>query len=136
VQLDNVIREKVESTPRKRLTKAQKAELLARQNDLCGECGVSLVWRVEGGHKVYGPMIDEHVLRLFLGGSNHMENRQIWCISCSKEKTRREATENAKVRRMIAKADPETRKPSRMQSKGFRKHPTLKRTLRGKVVPR
>lgn len=129
-------REKVESTPRKRLTKAQKAELLARQDDCCGECGTSLIWWIKGDLKIYGPMIDEHVLRLFVGGSNDLQNRQMWCVSCSKEKTRLEATENAKIRRLIIKGDSETRKPATMRSRGFSRHPTLKRTMGGKVVPR
>lgn len=122
-------------TPEKRkpLTKAQRREILARQEDCCGECGTSLIWQVVEGQKVYGPMIDEHVLRLFVGGPNDLRNRQLWCVPCSKAKTRAEAPQNAKVRRILD-WDSEDKQPSRLQGRGFDQR--LTKTLRGQVKPR
>jgi len=116
-------REPVVPEARKPLTRAQRQEILARQEDNCGECGASLIWQVVDGHKVYGPMIDEHVLRLFVGGSNELRNRQLWCVLCSKAKTKAEAPQNAKVRRILD-WDSEDDKPSRLRGGGFDKTKT------------
>lgn len=125
-------REPVEPTKRKPLTPAQRREILARQNDLCGECDASLIWQVVEGRKVYGPVIDEHVLRLFVGGSNELRNRQLWCVACSKAKTKAEAPQNAKVRRILAWDEPA--EPSRIHSRGFDQR--LSKGVNGKVKPR
>lgn len=126
-------REAVVPEPRKPLTKAQRREILARQHDCCGECGNSLIWQVVDGHKVYGPMIDEHVKRLYIGGSNELNNRQLWCVPCSKAKTKAEAPQNAKIRRLLAGEEGEP-EPSRLQGRGFPKH--LTKGVNGKVRPR
>ena len=64
-------REPVEATERKRLTAAQKAHLLERQQHRCaGPCQQGLVWALVEGKPVYGPMIDENIIPLQLGGSN------------------------------------------------------------------
>lgn len=125
-------REPVVPEKRKPLTKAQRREILARQDDNCGECGTSLIWRVEAGQKIYGPMIDEHVKRLFVGGSNELRNRQLWCVGCSKAKTKAEAPQNAKVRRILQWGEDE--RPSRLQGRGFPKH--LTKSVNGAVKPR
>lgn len=111
--------ERVEPTPRKRLTKAQKALLLAQQDDCCGNCGTSLIWSVVDGVKVYGPMIDEHILPLFVGGGNNIENRGMWCVPCSSDKTKGEAGPNAKIRRIIARADGTRKERKPIPSRGF-----------------
>lgn len=126
-------REPVASTPRKPLTPNQRREILARQEDLCGECGTSLIWQVVEGRKVYGPMIDEHFLRLYVGGSNELRNRQLWCVGCSKAKTKAEAAPNAKIRRILDWEE-EEQAPSRLHGPGFPKH--LTRGVDGKVRPR
>lgn len=125
--------ERIEATPRKRLTQAQKRKLLDTQDGLCGNCQQPLFQEIEG-QRLWKPMIDEHVERLFVGGSNDLANRQMWCVDCAREKTRAEAKPNAKIRRLIIKEDPDQRKPSRMQSRGFDK--TKSRGFDGKVRAR
>lgn len=129
--------ERVEPTKRKPLTKAQKAFLLDQQGDLCGNCATPLVAALEGGAKVYGPMIDEHILPLFVGGSNDLENRAMWCVPCSSAKTKAEAAPNAKIRRIIARTDGTRRERQKIPGGGFRKSATHKRQIgTGKVIPR
>lgn len=125
-------REPVTPTPRKPLTPKQRREILARQDDCCGECGAALIWQIVEGRKVYGPMIDEHVLRLFVGGANELRNRQLWCVGCSTAKNKAEAPQNAKIRRILDWD--EEAAPSSLQGRGFDK--TKTRTFRGKVQPR
>jgi 5-methylcytosine-specific restriction endonuclease McrA len=127
-------REPVVPEPRKQLTKAQRREILERQHDCCGECGNSLIWQVVDGQKVYAPMIDEHVKRLFIGGSNELNNRQLWCVGCSKAKTRAEAPENAKIRRLLADQEDDAAPQHRWQSRGFDQR--LTKGFNGQVRPR
>jgi hypothetical protein len=79
-------REPVEATERRRLTAAQKAHLLGRQRDRCASCQESLIWAVVEGRPVYGPMIDEHIIPLELGGSNDLSNRELRCVPLRQEK--------------------------------------------------
>lgn len=105
---------------RKPLTKKQRAELALSQGGICGcGCGVKLDHAREG-------TIDEHLRPLGLQGTNALENRSIWRKPCSDEKTyKRDLPSIRKAQRLEKKADPLTRKPSRMQSKPFPK-PTTK----------
>ena len=116
-------RERVEATERRRLTPREKAILLERQHDLCGgPCGQSLVWMtLDNGTKVYGPMIDEHVLPLGLAGSNDLSNRAMWCVDCAKAKTREDIKRIRKAQRLERDNDPETRRRSkfRLRGRGF-----------------
>ena len=110
-------REPVEIHPRKPLTKRQRAQLALDQNGLCGcGCGEKLDHAREG-------TIDEHVLALALGGVNDLHNRSLWRKPCATEKTRGDVRAIAKVKRIIAKSSPETRKPPKMKSGGVREKP-------------
>ncbi len=84
--IDPASPEPVEATPRKRLTAAEKATLLERQQRNCACCNESLIWDIIDGKPVYGPMIDEHIIPLELGGSNELANRELRCVPCAKQK--------------------------------------------------
>jgi len=115
-------REPLDATPRKRLTAAQKAEILDRQRDRCAGCKESLIWAVVDGKSVYGPMVDEHVIPLELGGSNDLSNRELRCVSCAKKKTRQDQKDIAHVRRM------------RLKDRG--EFPEARQKLRGRGFPK
>jgi hypothetical protein len=93
---------------RKRLTKAQRAQLMLDQNGRCGcGCGEKLDALREG-------IIDEHLIPLELTGPNAMHNRQLWRAPCSAEKTKKDRKDIAKVQRLAGEtcAGP-TRRPLR-----------------------
>lgn len=96
-------REPQEPTPRKRLTATDRCTILDRQHDLCAGCNETLVSTVIDGKSVYGPMIDEHIIPLELGGSNDLSNRELRCVPCAKLKTKKDRRDIAHVRRMRLK---------------------------------
>lgn len=114
---------------RKPLTKKQRAAIALSQGGICGcGCGVKLDHAREG-------TIDEHVVALGLQGTNDLSNRQIWRKPCSDQKTfKKDLPAIWKAKRLEKKADPLTRKPSRMQSRGFQTN--LTKRFDGSVVPR
>lgn len=107
-------REPVEIHARKPLTKRQRAQLALDQDGKCG-CGC--------GNKLDAKAIDEHIIPLWCGGTNDLDNRKLYAFDCAKRKTAKEATERGRVKRLIAKESPETRKPPKMKSGGFRPKP-------------
>jgi 5-methylcytosine-specific restriction endonuclease McrA len=123
-QIDPVPREPVAATIRKRLTGAERAVVLARQHHVCaGGCQQSLVWSVVDGKRVYGPMIDEHIIPLELGGSNELSNRELRCVPCAKEKTRADRKAIAKVARILRRASGQERRKQKIRSRGFQRDP-------------
>ncbi len=84
---------------RNRLTKAQVLELFMRQDGKCPCCGQQLQTK---GHQPI-EFTDEHVAPLWRGGSNELKNRELWCRPCSGDKTKVEATDRAKMKRVRAK---------------------------------
>ena len=116
--------EPIEATPRKRLTAAERAAILTRQQDRCaGRCREGLIWSIVDGRAVYGPMIDEHVIPLELGGSNDISNRELLCVPCAKEKTsadRKAIAKVARIRRRQAGHEPRKQK---IRSRGFPRDP-------------
>lgn len=122
-------REPVELHERKPLTPAQKVALLDRQSDLCGcGCGERLV-RDDG---ICEPMIDEHVVPLWCGGTNELTNRALYLVACARKKTVREATERGHVLRLERDHDPATRRksPHRLRGRKFRRADDLKESAR------
>lgn len=77
--------------PREKLTRKQFAALFLRQDGRCGNCDQRL--EVKGGKPV---CVDEHLNPLWRGGTNALENRELWCVPCTKPKTATEAGERAK----------------------------------------
>jgi 5-methylcytosine-specific restriction endonuclease McrA len=117
-------REPVEATERKRLTLAEKATLLQRQQHRCaGPCGQSLIWSIVDGKPVHGPMIDEHVIPLQMGGSNDLSNRELRCVACAKEKTRADRKAIAKVARIHRRLAGQERPKQKIRSRGFPRDP-------------
>jgi 5-methylcytosine-specific restriction endonuclease McrA len=122
--IEPVDHEPVEPTPRRRLTRAERSLLLERQNDCCaGPCGKSLVWSVIDDRPVYGPMIDEHVIPLDLGGSNDLTNRELLCVPCAKQKTRADRTAIAKAARIRRREAGEEPPKRQIRSRGFPRDP-------------
>jgi 5-methylcytosine-specific restriction endonuclease McrA len=80
-----------EPEDRKPLTRKQFAALFMRQDGRCGNCGQRL--EIKGGRLV---CIDEHLNPLWRGGSNGLENRELWCVPCTKPKTAAESTARTK----------------------------------------
>jgi 5-methylcytosine-specific restriction protein A len=116
--------EQVEATPRRRLTAAERAAILRRQHDRCaGKCRESLIWSIVDGRAVYGPMVDEHIIPLELGGANDLSNRELLCVSCAKEKTRIDRKAIAKVARIRRRHAGEERLKQKIRSRGFPRDP-------------
>lgn len=114
----------LDATPRQRLTRAERNLILERQANKCDACGETLIWLVlDNGAEVFGPMIDEHILPLDLGGSNDLSNRALYCVPCAKAKTREDMKRILKARRLRRKeAGEDTGKP-KMKGRGFRRDP-------------
>lgn len=114
--------EPLSATLRKRLTPAERVTILDRQHDNCAGCSDTLIWTVIEGTKVYGPMIDEHILPLDLGGSNDLSNRELRCVPCAKAKTREDVKRIAKARRLRIKNGPPELRPKAqpIRSRGFK----------------
>lgn len=110
-------REPVEKTPRRSVSDKRRLALFSRANCRC-ECGC--------GEKLKPDWQLEHRIPLWCGGADDESNYEAWNKACHAKKTAREASERGKVNRLIKKADPLTRKPSRMQSRPFSK-PTEKK---------
>ena len=117
-------RQPVEATERRRLTAAQRAFLLQRQQHRCaGPCGQSPIWAIVEGKVIYEPMIDEHVIPLELGGSNDLTNRLLLCVPCAKRKTRVDRKAIAKAARIRRREAGEERPKRKIRSRGFPRDP-------------
>jgi 5-methylcytosine-specific restriction endonuclease McrA len=115
-------REKIEATPRKAFTPKQRAEAFLRAAGRCEKCLT----------KLHGCWELDHIVSLWMGGGHEPSNWQCLCVDCHRrEKTPADAKARAKVKRLERKADPVTRKPSRMQSRGFDK--SLRRKMNGTI---
>ena len=117
-------RQPVEAPERKRLTAAERSFLLQRQQHRCaGPCGESLIWAIVEGKAVYGPMIDEHVIPLELGGSNDLSNRLLLCVPCAKQKTRVDRKAIAKAARIRRREVGDERPKRKIRSRSFPRDP-------------
>jgi 5-methylcytosine-specific restriction endonuclease McrA len=84
---------------RNRLKRSEVVELFLAQDGRCPNCGQEL--KTKGHLEVEA--IDEHVKPLWLGGTNRLDNRALFCIPCAKGKTAKEATQRAKGKRVFLK---------------------------------
>jgi len=107
------MREPVPATPRAVMTKARRLRIYMACNGRC-VCGVKV--------PMEGTTID-HALSLFKGGADTDDNLRFLCRACDKPKTAQDATDHAKLRRLIANEDPETRPVTKrpIRSRGFQK---------------
>lgn len=99
------------ATPRKAMTAARRARIIARDGEVCARLGCEVTTGLEV----------DHVVPLELTGKDEDENLQLLCGPHHKAKTRLDLKMIARARRLRKKADPATRKPSRMKSRGFPK---------------
>lgn len=107
-------------TERKRLTTADRINILQRQAYCCGNCPASLVLVKGETYRVFTAMIDEHIIPLELGGSNDLSNRALYCVPCAKAKTRDDIKRISKARRQAKLMQPREPSRHRLQSRGFR----------------
>lgn len=103
-------REIVEPTKRRAMGKARRLRIYLSCEGRCYKCGVKVP--LEG-------TVIEHPIQLWMGGSDDDADLRLICGPCDKPKTAKDAAARAKVRSLIKKADPETRKPPRMKGRGF-----------------
>lgn len=105
-------RDPVLPTPRRAMTPKRRLEALLRSNGRCARCKVKLGEEFEV----------DHPITLFLGGPDDASNTVALCVPCHRgKKTPADAKVHAKVKRLIAKSDPTTRKPPKMRSRPFPK---------------
>lgn len=114
---------------RKPLTRAQFGQLMIDQGGRCGcGCGEKLQPMTER-------VIDEHRIPLAIGGTNDLENRELWRTPCAKAKTaKKDQPAIAKCNRLIARAEGTRRARKPIASRGFDK--TMRKRMDGKVEPR
>lgn len=95
------------ATPRKAMTPARRARIVARDGEVCArlDCDCTTGLQVD------------HIIALELTGKDEDENLQLLCTPHHAAKTRLDLKMIARARRLRKKADPETRKPSRMVSR-------------------
>ena len=98
---------------RKPLNRREFAELALRQEGRCGcGCGRKLDFRTPRA------ITDEHILALFEGGTNDLDNRALYVTDpCAKAKTDAEKAVHAKIRRRRGEKGQQARK-SRAKANG------------------
>ncbi len=94
-------------TTRRRMTKAQRLDLLHAHGGLCHICGGTINLAREA-------MEVEHVIPLAIGGKDDLTNMQPAHVTCHRAKTSREATMIAKVKRVAKKHAGKFRPPRRI----------------------
>lgn len=117
------------------MTPARKRRIHKMRDGLCGDCGQPVP--VLGKGVVY-----DHRGVLWITGDDSDE--AIWPLhkACDQVKTPRDLRTVAKIKRLIRKADRETRKASSLRGRPFSKQhrplgsKTLKRSFTGAVVAR
>lgn len=110
-------REPVPPTPRKSFTRAQMAQAFSAAEGRCERCKA----------KITGDWHIDHIIEITLGGAHDPSNWRVLCVPCHKDRTSKRAPELAKVNRLIANENPETRRKSprplkggkALQSRGF-----------------
>lgn len=111
--------------PRKPLTSKQRLKLFLERKGVCCICG----------HKIetLKPWIDEHIIPLWLGGTNDWSNRGVAHELCARAKTSIEATERASIRR---KAERHFGAYTAKRPMPCGRKSKWKKKLSGEVVPR
>ena len=122
---------------RRSFTARQVAAVFIRYDGRCAKCA----WKVTpGGYHI------DHIQPLSALGTHELANWQLLCIHCHTGKTKRDNFEAKKSARIRGEKGQRARRERRggsaikgrseINSRGFQKHPTMKRTMSGKVVPR
>ena len=114
---------------REKLKNYQYAQLAFEQQGLCGcQCGQPLEF---APYKLR----DEHLNPLSNGGTNHISNRSLWRLECTKPKDAKDSKGRAKVR-SLRKETKKSQKPKKKWQSKPMGHPTKKRKFSGEVVDR
>ena len=119
------MRERVERTERLTMTAKRRRDVLARFDGVCARLGCTVSKDLE---------ID-HVIPVWMGGKERIDNLEPLCGPHHAIKTARDAKLRAKVKRILNREDG-TRRERRPIPGGTLSHPTLKRTVQGRVVER
>lgn len=106
------------------MTPARRKRVLDAHDHVCA---------YPGCEETKGLEID-HIICLALGGKDEDWNLEPLCYLHHKAKTKLDVKMIARAKRLIRKADPENKKPSQIQSRGFDKTRTKK--FNGTVVLR
>lgn len=114
----------IDPPDKRRMSPARRKRLTEERGSVCAYPGCQVTEHLEL----------DHIIALDLGGKDADGNLQLLCAQHHKAKTRLDAKLIAKGRRIRRKADPETRKPSRLTGRGFDK--TRTRKFDGSVVKR
>lgn len=129
-------RELPKPKPRRSFTARQVAAVFIKYEGRCAKCSEKVA--LDGYH------ID-HIQPLSALGKHELENWQLLCIECHTGKTKRDNFEAKKSARIRGEKGQQKRRResgsrikgrSEIASRGLAKHPHLKRTMSGKVVPR
>lgn len=86
---------------RRKLSKAQRAEVLARDEECCYLCG----------QKIEGPFEVEHPVPFALGGADDITNWRAAHPACHSQKTKSDVTRIAKAKRVHKKHTGQFRAP-------------------------
>lgn len=107
-------REPVVPVPRPSMSKARRVRIFVKEDGRCYLCNEKV--------KIGDLFEVEHVIPWAISFDDSDENLKIAHTVCHKQmKTKGDMRDIAKIKRIIKKSDPVTRKPSRMQSRGFQK---------------
>lgn len=106
---------------KRNVSKARREKVLAAQDHVCKRAGCE-----ERATDV------DHIIPLWMGGSNRDENLEGLCPAHHKAKTKAEASIRGKVKRIIKRESGE-KKPSRLKGRGF---PKQSRKLPSRPFPK
>lgn len=95
------------------MTKARRARVFLAHKGVCELCG----------EKIVGPYEIEHRISWWISKDDSDANLYPCHVACHKPKTKADAKTRAKVKRLIRKESPDSRKPPKMKSAGFRPKP-------------
>ena len=123
------MREPVTIHARASMTEARKRRIHTRENGVC--------WFCDGPVEVAGPTVRyDHKLPLELGGSDDDANIfPLHTEPCDRLKTARDVRRITKAKRLQRKLT-SPRPTGSIRGRGFGTHPTMKRTVGGRVVAR
>lgn len=122
------------STPRRRLTRVEFAQLMLDQDGRCAVCRRKLQADL---------IVDEHLTPLAFLGSNDLSNRALFCTACARDKTESDLAEIRHSRRIRGEIGQQYRRAQRRlkpwtQPRSFptNRDGPLKRRMDGRVVRR
>lgn len=114
------VAEWIGSSPDQPFPPRVRLRILERFNRCCANCG----------QRIIGMFTADHKIALILGGENRESNGQPLCRLCTKQKDASDVADKSKVAD-IAKAHYGLKTP-----KHSMRHPTLRKRMDGRVVPR